>query len=1191
MGPEIQWVFAVTVGADYPTIRFAGRSGPSHTTTQFTVGPITRHLFLRRINPPSPEGTPEEEAEGRTVMERVLGSGRHRATVEASTGRAFPVERPGAAHNGTEWGIRVRTEYERGTRNLSLNQSDRKKWELWGGTTTGNKFLFDAFAQGGWRIPGWIGITHPTPPRAGVSVPPANLRPWPTLGSEFPPWADTIGAIDLRIGTLSLHKWPTTATSKPTNLEATLITNHWRLCGTPTTQNTHTWVWRAPSTDNNHPQGDQDSDANPLTHYAQQIDGPEERFWVSLAQAIRDFDPDVVVTGHAENYVGPLLLQAATRLASWPQGWARFRGTPGPTLAHLADQFTLRWALGELWSGRVVCDPFALAKELMDAGGDLGPIGMAHAADPVAMRATRPEATTTRLATLTAATRLQQATHVTRLLELTALMGWVAGCPWQIATQSNSRLLQNEAALLRRFHAAGVAVPDAYGDGAHEGHAGGATVPSITGWHRHPTAKLDFASTYPSIICTRNVCFSPQADILPPHMRWLTQLRRHAKRCKAETTDASQQSFWHCVQLAFKLAANSIYGALGAKTFRFSRTSAAGAITGAGREALAAAVVAAGALPGGQVIYGTTDSVFIEYANADISTAWAHAITLIEAVRTTTGGLELELEGIFHPLYIQKTHQYFGLIRMSKSETATVEKRGTPGRNKSTCAAVNPIENCAIRAACEHEPDFSGALKMAGNLASTNRTSDFHASLIGWAELDASQEQGTGKGAPIALTLRFGGLPLWEGTARPTRLVPLVWGSSGTYCHPATHPESQWDLHYYAEDARNAIAKIESWASGTPAAPPTATGPRQPRNPAQAIHFMRSTQGRKTGPAGPNAHSRLPRSRQHNRYTHTLPPDMDHEGLSGSTREVPPEAWGLLTHPITSYYDGQGAATEPDVDAMEAWTEVIGYVCQVACGIGSHPAADQAARLLFLLPRMLLGQRGRIPLTNEEVLHNIEAFWSGQWDRLLPAPPTNVLSYTDQELASLEESLEGQPAPHSRGPSAPDAALQMAAELLQQGDKSKAARILVSPGMADRTVQSFVRLCKYHPSGTPAHSYNNEPSGAKAEPPEQEHLPNDDLAKILRQSGTHGAGGPSQWRKGLLVGLLNAPWAFQAWAAFLGRLMRGHVPADVNHVMGWCTLHGLLRSAMSLDVRPLGVGEFFRRNIGSTLLRVKRAGL
>ena len=104
-------------------------------------------------------------------------------------------------------------------------------------------------------------------------------------------------------------------------------------------------------------------------------------------------------------------------------------------------------------------------------------------------------------------------------------------------------------------------------------------------------------------------------------------------------------------------------------------------------------------------------------------------------------------------------------------------------------------------------------------------------------------------------------------------------------------------------------------------------------------------------------------------------------------------------------------------------------------------------------------------------------------------------------------------------------------------------------------------------------------------------LPEDDLIKILRQSGLHGAGGPSRRRKGLLVGLLGQPTAAQAWTQLMTLLAQGQAPSDVMHAHGWCTLHGLLKDKTKTEVRPLGVGEYFRRLIASTLLRARRTDL
>jgi len=46
----------------------------------------------------------------------------------------------------------------------------------------------------------------------------------------------------------------------------------------------------------------------------------------------------------------------------------------------------------------------------------------------------------------------------------------------------------------------------------------------------------------------------------------------------------------------------------------------------------------------------------------------------------------------------------------------------------------------------------------------------------------------------------------------------------------------------------------------------------------------------------------------------------------------------------------------------------------------------------------------------------------------------------------------------------------------------------------------------------------------------------------------------------------------------------GPLPAEVDIVLGWCALHGLLKDPFGLSVRPLAVGEYFRRAIYSALL-------
>ena len=135
------------------------------------------------------------------------------------------------------------------------------------------------------------------------------------------------------------------------------INKEWRLGKGPSANRyTHTWAWDG----RGHPTQAHPESGKTLTRSSGLQWAPTEaQFWGGIANLLSTFDPDVILTGYSECLLGPSLSEAAARVRPWSNGWGRFPGTPAPALAQLGQQYTQRWAPGELWNGRNVCDVYA----------------------------------------------------------------------------------------------------------------------------------------------------------------------------------------------------------------------------------------------------------------------------------------------------------------------------------------------------------------------------------------------------------------------------------------------------------------------------------------------------------------------------------------------------------------------------------------------------------------------------------------------------------------------------------------------------------------------------------------------------------------------------------------------------------------------------------------------------------------
>ena len=211
---------------------------------------------------------------------------------------------------------------------------------------------------------------------------------------------------------------------------------------------------------------------------------------------------------------------------------------------------------------------------------------------------------------------------------------------------------------------------------------GGHVLEPVTGLHRNVWV-FDFKSLYPSIIRTFNVdplayvveplagadlieamgaSFRRERGILP---RMLDDLFPRRATAKKAGDDVAAN--------AIKILMNSFYGVLGTPACRFHNAALANAITGQGRELLLWSKEWF-ENAGFKVLYGDTDSLFVDSGSDDAVQARKDGLTLAVALNdeltryvskrwNVTSRLELEFEKIYLQLFLPKVRQGSGGAR------------------------------------------------------------------------------------------------------------------------------------------------------------------------------------------------------------------------------------------------------------------------------------------------------------------------------------------------------------------------------------------------------------------------------------------------------------------------------------------------------------------------------------------------
>jgi DNA polymerase elongation subunit (family B) len=231
-------------------------------------------------------------------------------------------------------------------------------------------------------------------------------------------------------------------------------------------------------------------------------------------------------------------------------------------------------------------------------------------------------------------------------------------------------------------------------------------------WGPHP--EDDHKANPRKIVLGRRVCRYAQEGVekgtLPTIVRKLLAARK-AKRKEAEKEpDPFRKALLDAEQLAYKLTANSLYGQLGSATFKIRLQHLAASVTAYGRkQILFARDVITEFYPGSQIVYGDTDSLFVNFNPRDASgvpltgqAALEATIHLTEeAGKLVTTALkpphDFEYDKVFYPFIIFSKKRYVGNKYEEDPTQFTQTSMGIVLKRRDNASVVKTIYGGAIR--------------------------------------------------------------------------------------------------------------------------------------------------------------------------------------------------------------------------------------------------------------------------------------------------------------------------------------------------------------------------------------------------------------------------------------------------------------------------------------------------------------
>lgn len=419
------------------------------------------------------------------------------------------------------------------------------------------------------------------------------------------------------------------------------------------------------------------------------ISGNETDILEQFSQFIRDNDPDVISGYNIEGYDIRVLHKRADEYKmtlDWGRDGSALEGYKDPKYNKMIWSVTGRIIVDVWWAVKMDIKPKqeslnAVSKLLLGEGEqklDVDPRQMdaEWAANPERVMEYCLKDAELSLKILNKIERLR------KIMDLAT----VSKMPISEVNKNRSSLLI-DSILIREADKRNVFVPTTNKFDADSDAIEGAYVHEMQAGLYQWVCVLDFKSMYPSMIISKNICFttlnengttiSPSGarflskdikeGILPNILKNLMKDRDETKKKMKHAQSNEEHDYFDGLQNAIKVYMNSFYGVFASSFYRFTDKSIGSSITSFCRE-MTTSIIKDMENNGLHVVASDTDSIFFQSPYSNLEDSKKFGFEMVD--KYSGGDVNLEFEKIFHSMFTHgKKKRYVGKIIWPEEKT------------------------------------------------------------------------------------------------------------------------------------------------------------------------------------------------------------------------------------------------------------------------------------------------------------------------------------------------------------------------------------------------------------------------------------------------------------------------------------------------------------------------------------------